>query len=127
MVTIGGLGLVLLITAIASGCSPGTLRGRVAQPDPTREPKETQDSPGPGRLQDDNTQAPTQSPAPASSQQSPPEPLPPSQTPPAPRQEEPDPREVIDWLYGRGDKKVRRATRGGRRYLFQSEDRAAPG
>ena len=90
MFTIGGVVLVLLITAIASGCanySPGALRGPVTQPQPTRAPKETQASPGSA-----------QSPAPASSPQSSPQPVPPSQSPPVQRQEEPDPRDVIDWL-----------------------------
>lgn len=101
MFTIGGVVLVLLITAIASGCanySPGALRGPVTQPQPTRAPKEKQASPGSDRIRDGNTQAPTQSPAPASSPQSSPQPVPPSQSPPVQRQEEPDPRDVIDWL-----------------------------
>ena len=98
MFTIGGVVLVLLITAIASGCanySPGTLRAPVTQPQPTRAPKEKQASPGSDRIRDDNTQAPTPS---ASRPQSSPQPVPPSQSPPVQRQEEPDPRDVIDWL-----------------------------
>ena len=99
MSTIGAVGLVLLITAISSGgCSPGTVRERVAQPEPTRGTKETQPSPGSDAIRDENTQEPARSPAPASSPQSPPEPTPPSQTAPPQRQQEPDPRDVIDWL-----------------------------
>jgi hypothetical protein len=101
MCTIGSVVLGLLITAIAGGCAnypPGALQRPVPQPEPTRAPKETQAPPGSDRIRDDNTQAPTRSPAPASSPQSPPQPVPPSHTPPVQRQEEPDPRDVIDWL-----------------------------